>query len=128
MWELNNGKIPEGCCIHHKDENTLNNDISNLELKKAGKHMSEHLQKRDVEEQRRRMDHARAFAPKWHGSKDGKEFHKLLGKRAWENKATFKVKCLFCGKEVDAYFKTRKFCDDKTCGNKYRRMQKREGI
>jgi hypothetical protein len=32
IWERINGLIPNGMFIHHKDENRLNNDISNLEL------------------------------------------------------------------------------------------------
>lgn len=36
------GEIPEGYCIHHKDENTFNNDISNLECLSASDHMRRH--------------------------------------------------------------------------------------
>ena len=32
VWERHFGPIPEGMVLHHKDENRLNNDISNLEL------------------------------------------------------------------------------------------------
>ena len=32
VWKLYNGQIPKGYHVHHKDENTWNNDISNLEL------------------------------------------------------------------------------------------------
>ena len=31
IWEKIMGPIPPGMVIHHKDENRLNNDISNLE-------------------------------------------------------------------------------------------------
>lgn len=32
IWEAFNGKVPEGKQLNHIDENTHNNDLSNLEL------------------------------------------------------------------------------------------------
>ncbi|MBQ7023530.1 MAG: HNH endonuclease [Akkermansia sp.] len=32
VWEVFNGPIPEGMTVNHKDENKLNNSLSNLEL------------------------------------------------------------------------------------------------
>lgn len=32
IWEMNNGKIPEGLVIDHKDHNTANNRLDNLRL------------------------------------------------------------------------------------------------
>lgn len=44
IWEEYYGKnIPEGYVIHHKDENPLNNCISNLELMTFPKHVSLHM-------------------------------------------------------------------------------------
>jgi hypothetical protein len=40
IWEKYFGSIPEGYIVHHKDENKLNNDFSNLELKE---NRSEHM-------------------------------------------------------------------------------------
>lgn len=34
IWEKYHGAIPRGYLVHHRDENKLNNDISNLELQK----------------------------------------------------------------------------------------------
>jgi len=34
--------IPEGCVIHHKDRNTLNDDIDNLECLTRRQHLEEH--------------------------------------------------------------------------------------
>ena len=43
IWEYYNGKeVPKGYCIHHKDGNTLNNDISNLECIEIREHLSRH--------------------------------------------------------------------------------------
>lgn len=38
IWEEQNGKIPEGYVVHHKDRNRFNNKIENLEIMKLGKH------------------------------------------------------------------------------------------
>ena len=54
IWEYHNGPVPEGWCLHHKDKNPLNNDISNLEcvslsehgkIHKTGKNLSGHRHK-----------------------------------------------------------------------------------
>ena len=37
-----NGEIPQGYCIHHKDGNKGNNDISNLECVKRSEHSHYH--------------------------------------------------------------------------------------
>ena len=37
-----NGEIPRGYCIHHKDGNKGNNDISNLECVKRSEHSHYH--------------------------------------------------------------------------------------
>lgn len=42
IFEKNNGEIPEGYDIHHKDENKLNNCISNLELISHSEHTITH--------------------------------------------------------------------------------------
>ena len=42
IWEINNGALPEGYVVHHKDGDKLNDDISNLELMEWGEHTSHH--------------------------------------------------------------------------------------
>lgn len=42
IWEQYHGKIPKGYIIHHKDENKLNNDISNLQLVTRAQHSKIH--------------------------------------------------------------------------------------
>ena len=75
-----NGEIPKGYCIHHKDGNKGNNDISNLECVRRSKHSHYHgvnapeelaeFRKRNLEE------NARPAANIWHGSAEGREWHK----------------------------------------------------
>lgn len=42
IWEEHYGPVPEGCVIHHKDDNKTNNDIDNLELMEWGAHSRLH--------------------------------------------------------------------------------------
>lgn len=46
IWEEANGEIPEGYVIHHKDGNSENNRLDNLELLSAYDHQSEHYAER----------------------------------------------------------------------------------
>jgi|PlaIllAssembly_1097288.scaffolds.fasta_scaffold00028_11 hypothetical protein len=42
VWELENGPIPIGHVVHHKDGNRRNNDLSNLELLSRKAHCKHH--------------------------------------------------------------------------------------
>ena len=42
VWEKQNGEIPKGYVIHHKDENKMNWNLDNLELLNRSKHIQEH--------------------------------------------------------------------------------------
>ncbi len=56
IWELHNGKIPEGYIIHHKDCNPLNNELSNLQCMSAAEHVSlHHLGVKCSEERKRNI-------------------------------------------------------------------------
>jgi hypothetical protein len=47
----------------------------------------------------------------WHGSKEGIEFHKKLGKETWKNKKGTEVKCQFCDRSFITPFPSRaKYC------------------
>ena len=42
IWIKFHGAIPQGCVIHHKDFDRLNNNIENLELMSRGEHVRFH--------------------------------------------------------------------------------------
>lgn len=42
VWEKHHGPIPKGKLIHHKDRDTLNDAIDNLELLTRAEHLAEH--------------------------------------------------------------------------------------
>src|SRR5690606_10094417 len=96
VWEFNKGKVPKGCHVHHKNENTWDNRIENLEIIEASKHHSYHIQKRF----RDNPDWAKEFHAKgieaskeWHASKEGREWHSKHGKQTWENRESRMSKC-----------------------------------
>lgn len=104
VWEFYNGPIPKGYDIHHKDENKANNDISNLEMIRKGKHQADH-------------------AKKWHGSKEGIEWHKEQIRRNPIKEKEFVCQC--CKKKYISKPNGRnRFCSEK-CKAKYYRMEKR---
>lgn len=42
QWMKYYGEIPDGCVVHHKDENKMNWDIENLELISRSEHLKRH--------------------------------------------------------------------------------------
>ncbi|MCK9596726.1 HNH endonuclease [Candidatus Pacearchaeota archaeon] len=45
VWGEAYGEIPKGCVIHHKDGNSKNNDLTNLQMMTVGEHFSYHNKK-----------------------------------------------------------------------------------
>lgn len=88
------GDIPPGFHVHHKDENVANNHPNNLECLPVFDHLSSHMNARDKDELRARMDYAREFAKSWHSSPEGLEWHRNHG---FSHKQIEK-KCLCCSK------------------------------
>lgn len=42
VWEKSNGPTPHGCVIHHRNRNTLDDDIGNLQCMTRAEHLLEH--------------------------------------------------------------------------------------
>lgn len=129
IWEFyNKQKIPKGYCIHHKDHNTLNNFIDNLELVSITEHASNHAKewaKNNKELVRDNLEKIRPLTKEWHASEEGKEWHKehwnnSLGKIFIEKQFI----CEECNKEF-ARKTSRKtpyrFCSDNCQMRSYRR-------
>jgi hypothetical protein len=125
VWEFYNGKIPKGYHIHHKDHDTANNDILNLEMIEASLHFSYHMKLRDKDELINRMNYARTFANEWHKSEEGHKFHSELAKKQWQNRESQIKNCIFCGKEYETKHKGKSFYCHLNCKMKhYRRLGK----
>lgn len=118
VWTHHNGEIPKGFHVHHKDRNRANNSIGNLELLPASVHMALHQEGRCLEF----SDNARKAAAEWHGSDEGREWHKQQYKKHCAAALSKRVlrKCLCCGKEFPGKSFS-KFCSN-NCKSKYRRL------
>lgn len=115
-WEYYNGQIPKGHHIHHKDGDYFNNDIENLECLSPLEHAQEH--KEEFYESRvKHMDNIRKLASEWHGSEEGLEFHKKLGKMSWEGREPqYERTCCVCDTEFSSFNINAKYCSKK-CQN-----------
>ena len=116
VWEFYNGKVPSGYEIHHIDHDKSNNDISNLQLIKAEEHRKYHANNVSDEVRQWRKENlsinARPKANEWHGSEEGRKWHKkqytMMGDKLHEH--IIKV-CEQCGKEYEGEYKSR-FCSN----------------
>src|SRR5947208_1692896 len=88
IWEhYNKRKIPDGYHVHHKDGNSFNNDISNLELIFGFEHLSEHAKQKwkdNPEIYRGGLKKAIAAARKWHKSDEGRAWHSQQIQQTWK--------------------------------------------
>lgn len=130
VWEYHHGKIPKGYHVHHKDGNKANNSINNLELMKAHEHESMHGKeegKRDLFI--KNLNKARIEASKWHGSKEGFEFHSKLAKSNWKNREPKTYVCSYCGNTFQSKYiyseKSNRFCNQ-NCKASFRRKRLRD--
>ena len=133
IWIEYNGPIPKGFHIHHIDGNWRNNCIENLEAVCGRKHQSSHMLSRFADKDYKEniikvLNDARNLANEWHGSGEGLKWHKLHGKKTWENRKTKESICNVCGKIYKTYFPSRsKFCS-KSCEQKQRYKNKTKTI
>src|SRR3990167_4450027 len=122
IWIDNFGAIPKGFVVHHKDENPLNNNVSNLELLTNVEHSRNHTKERIysspelLETTIRNLKLGRAKADLWHRGEEHRKLAKKWAKESWRNKKTEPKNCTLieCGKIYQTYFPTRsKFCSRK---------------
>src|SRR2546422_281808 len=92
VWEHWNGPIPAGHHIHHRDGNSGNNELSNLELVLASQHMGMHKRQADLEH----LARIRPLAAKWHKSKEGREFARTVSAKFLISQARVTKSCHFC--------------------------------
>jgi hypothetical protein len=126
VWIKFNGGIPKDYHIHHIDHNKDNNDISNLILISKQEH-SIHHGKNNVEKMRIMAEENRHLTKEWHGSLEGKEWHKQHYENVKDKMHIRLIKnCLCCGIEFETNSHG-KFCHN-NCKSKYRRKLIREGF
>src|SRR3990167_472020 len=77
IWIDNFGTIPPKHHIHHKDGNPLNNETYNLECISAFTHLSEHGKSSGRQEHLQELARiGRESAKAWHGSDEGRAWHR----------------------------------------------------
>ncbi len=132
VWKFHNGTIPKGFHVHHKDGNRWNNELSNLELKEANKHLSEHVKKRFAENPEFvKQFYAKGIeaAKQWHKSPEGIEWHRKHAEKCkFGQKRDWGVaNCLQCGKEFNKNTSHAKFCHPNCKAKNLRERRKLDG-
>ena len=122
VWEHHNGPIPEGHHVHHKDENTLNNDPGNLECLPRAVHLAGHMDAERHEQCRGYIKKAQAAAPAWHRSEAGREWHRQHGRDAWADRKPVERVCDHCGSKYEtlSHDDGNRFCGN-NCKSAWRR-------
>lgn len=105
VWRFHNGPIPAGYDVHHKDEDRGHNWIENLEALPGPEHASLHGKLRalaDPEGARAHMAEIRPLASVWHGSAEGREWHREHGKAVAASLEVQQFTCVRCGADYQA--------------------------
>lgn len=126
IWEKYNGEIPKGAQVHHIDGDKASVDINNLELLTAAEHMRKHWQEKTPEEinkyRERIKENCISKAAEWHGSEEGRQWHKEQAKRIDANIELKEFRCEYCG----TTFKTKPYGKVKYCSNKCKAAARRK--
>ena len=123
IYEKVFGKIPENYQIHHKDHNTNNNLLENLELLEKHEHRSYHTRKMyENEEYRERnkeqLEEIRDKATQWHKSEIGRQWHIQHAQKTNFGKFAYNKTCEFCGKDFVSGKADGRFCSS-SCEQKH---------
>jgi hypothetical protein len=119
VWSTAFGAIPKGCHIHHRDNDTLNNALANLECVPASEHLSETWHRTKAGTTRHFGDSAREKAAEWHRSDEGRLWHKRQAERQqnWKKWERAPKACEQCGSEFQALLRNNGFAQRFCCAN-----------
>lgn len=125
IWSKHFGEIPKGHHVHHIDHDKSNNDISNLECLKEGKHNQHHAYDYAENNYNKLIENldnnARPKASQWHGTKEGIEWHKEHYHNSLGSIEEVAFNCKQCGEEFHSKPNGKNiFCSNK-CKSQYRR-------
>ena len=99
IWEDAHGPIPEGYVVHHRDGNSLNNALDNLELLARGDHIGHHKRGRPA-----------VYADPATPSRRASE--------AWRKRQPRDVECVACGTTFQSTGMRAMFCT-RPCRRRY---------
>lgn len=109
------GGIPQGWHVHHISEDPLDNRAENLEALSPAEHARLHSGDGWGRTDPEHMARIRKLAAVWHGSPEGREWHKQHGRSVWVGRKPEigAELCFGCGAEVTSYRPTqggRRWC------------------
>lgn len=123
IWEDNYGEIPKNHIIHHKDNNPLNNEPTNLECISKKEHAQKYLTEELKEKWRKNLEkNARPKAIEWHKSQEGRIWHLEHYKLSLAKAKMYEHICIICKKK----YKTTKINKAKYCSDKCRHQRHRK--
>lgn len=103
IWKAAYGPVPDGHDIHHRDGDSLNNDLSNLQVLTKSEHQKIHTEQRRVSgsystpEKLAHLERIRPLTKLWHASEEGRAWHAAGGRASWEGREHRLIKCQRCG-------------------------------
>lgn len=97
VWKFHNGPIPKGYHVHHKDGDTGNNDIGNLELLSYTDHMRHHHSGVCQPAKAENLARVRHLGWAWHRTKEGQTYHRKRAARWVAGQPLVKLTCKVCG-------------------------------
>ena len=118
VWEYHCGPVPEGCEIHHEDFDKSNNEFWNLQCLSMAEHRKLHgkslTEDRKAAMRKNLEENARPAAAEWHGSEDGRRWHKEHYEQMKDRlHPQIELVCQNCGKPFVSDKSTAKFCSGK---------------
>lgn len=122
IWKAAHGEIPEGHHVHHRDGNPLNNDIDNLVCISPKQHIAEHWTEERAVANREWAAKIRPLTKAWHGSPEGREWHRRQARESYKKRQSLKRDCDHCGTEFDSISRrdNDRFCSN-NCKSAWRR-------
>lgn len=99
IWKATHGPIPPGNHIHHADTDQLNNDVGNLVSLTPDEHKAIHptLPGYFTAARSDHLDAIRPQAAEWHGTDEGREWHRQHALDGWADREPEERICARCG-------------------------------
>lgn len=119
VWEKANGRpVPDGFHVHHANENTADNDPSNLVLVSSAEHSRIHHKGKCSKHQLSHIRRVQKLSCAWHATPEGRSFHRKAVRAQLANLQPVEVVCAHCGdkrtiKPMGRHGKGIRFCSAK---------------
>ena len=128
VWEGHNGPVPKGYAIHHKDGDTGNNFIENLECLPQSDHQKLHWAEGSYETPACKAHQAK-FGQHTAAWRETERFREMLvqnGKVAWERREYKQYQCEQCQGTFESLNPLGATCCSRRCAQRLRAAKKRE--